>query len=113
MGYSRQGLFSTGDAASGDLQDPAVWVDCAAEPTSVLMSYFFWGMSNQFRKMAERLFTFNSFKALLVKLFATTGGTYVDLQGWFLEPIRRPHRSEWKCRGLQALLGKIPGTIQA
>ena len=56
------------------------WVDCATQPTTVLMSYAFWSISNTHRYPGERLHTFNSLKGLLIKLFAVTGGTYVSLQ---------------------------------
>ena len=80
IGFARAGLFASKKAGPGEeTKQPSLWGDCNVEPTTVMMAYLFWGLSNPSRHKKERFHAFSSMKSLLVKLLACSGGTYLEV----------------------------------
>ena len=80
MCFSRGSTFGpTGQVDAGPADSDAVWANATALPTSVCMSYLSWGMSDKKRMFADKLFAFESFRQLMVKLLSVTGGMTMDI----------------------------------
>ena len=85
LNFQRQAVFAARQRNSAEPDVGAagtneLWADCNTEPTTILISYVLVALTNPMRNADQRKHLYESMKALFAKLFAATGGTYVEVQ---------------------------------
>ena len=65
--FQRAATFGTCDDDADGEADTA-WANATTQPTSMCMAYLRWGMSHAKRMREDKLFAFESFRQLCVKL---------------------------------------------
>ncbi|CAJ1396475.1 unnamed protein product [Effrenium voratum] len=76
LGFSRQSIFQS-QSTRQEALEPDLWADVNTTPTSMVMSFLKWSMSNIKRTSVDRLLAYEFWKQLMVKLFSTIGGAHI------------------------------------